>query len=553
MSSSDCLILGFYECPFPEYVGMLQAMGIDSGAYRDVALAYVEHEGQPMRALDILTHFYYEGCPYPERPFHNADFLLPAVAYLTTYLRRRGYAADYVNLPHLEKDKLHYKLQAGPKSVVITTTLYVSPHPIMALAETVREHTGGAKIIVGGPYIVNQVQTMGRGDLCTLFDYLGGDIYVLCQEGEATLAAVLEALRSGTALGNVPNLAFKNADGAFSFTAPAPEANDLAENIIDYSPFQEETPGEILSIRTSKSCPFACAFCGFPERAGKYTFLGLADVEAQLDAIAGLGRVTTLSFLDDTFNVPKRRFKDLLRLMIRKKYGFRWNCFYRADQGDQESIELMAEAGCEGVFLGIESGSDRILALMNKSARREHYLQAIPAFRRAGISTYASFIVGFPGETDDTVRESISLIEECAPEYFRGQLWYADPLTPIWQERERHGITGAGFNWSHNTMSSLQACDWIERMFLEIRNSEWLPQFGFEQWSTFYLARKGMTRPQVASFVRSFNALIGHRIVSNGADPPTELIERLRDCCQFERTAGERRMSASAIAGPSGD
>jgi hypothetical protein len=273
-------------------------------------------------------------------------------------------------------------------------------------------------------------------------------------------------------------------------------------------------------------------------------YLDVPEVEKLLDAIAKSGSVTTLTFLDDTFNVPKGRFKEILRLMARNKYGFKWNSFYRSDHGDAETIELMAQAGCEGVFLGLESGSDAMLTRMNKAARRKHYVTAIPLLRAAGISTYASLITGFPGETDDTVQETISLIEEAAPDFYRTQLWYADPVTPIWKERERYAVTGSGFNWSHKTMDAKQACDWIDRIFLVVQNSTWMPQFGFEQWSTFYLSRKGMTAQQIHTFVRCFNALIRHRMLHGRGSPPSQLMENLRLSCQFDRP---RRTSAESV------
>ncbi len=549
MPPADCLILGFFDYPFADYVAMLRAMGPDSGAYRDVALAFVEHEGQPMRALDALTHFFYEGRPAPLRPFHNADFLWPVVAYLTSYLRLRGFRAEYVNLPHLEKEKLRQKLEAGVRTVVITTTLYVSPHPILELVEQIRAYDESVKIVVGGPFIANRARESEGGELEALLEYLGGDIYVLCPEGEATLAALLGALQAGKPLSDVPNLAFRQDAGGFVFTAQVAEANDLAENVIDYSQFSPTEIGQLLSVRTAKSCPFACAFCGFPERAGKYACLEVGTVDKLLAAVANVGTVTTLTFIDDTFNVPKRRFRDILELLIARRYGFRWNCFYRCDHGDAETIELMARAGCEGVFLGVESGSDAMLARMNKTARRKDYLEAIPQLKAAGISTYASLIVGFPGETDDTVRETIDLIEETAPEFFRAQLWYADPLTPIWKQRESHAVTGMGFNWSHRTMDARQACDWIERMFLQVRNSTWLPQFGFEQWSTFYLARHGMSHEQIRSFLQAFNALIKHRLSSAGQAPPAVLVDTLRQSCRFDREQDTRPEAIATCQG----
>ena len=193
----------------------------------------------------------------------------------------------------------------------------------------------------------------------------------------------------------------------------------------------------------------------------------------------------------------------------------------------------MAEAGCEGVFLGAESGSDTMLKAMNKTSRRHHYMDAIASFRQAGISTYASLIVGFPGETEETVEETISFVEEARPEYFRAQLWYADPVTPIWQRREEWGGKGQGFAWQHNTMDAERACDWIEEMFLRVRNSTWLPQFGFEQWALFYLQRKGMSRDGVRHFVQGFNSAIRHRLLSFGGPLPQEILGALQRSADF--------------------
>jgi radical SAM PhpK family P-methyltransferase len=504
----------------------------------------MEYEGRPYRALDILNHFYNKRHNLSGVTFHNADFVWPVITYLQTYLQRRGLNVDYINLPHLEIEALKRKLTGGNvKSVAITTTLYVSPEPILELVSFVRKWCPVAKVIVGGPYISNQVRAVPRQGLTRLLSALGADIYVLCQEGEATLAAVVSALKKGTSLDFVPNLAFTSDRKHYTFTLEQPESNKLSEEMVDYRQFSGEQLGEFVTTRTAKSCPFACSFCGFPSRAGAYTYLDLDHVEKELDAIAQQRQVTTVTILDDTFNVPKARFRDILRMMIRKQYRFKWNSFYRSDHGDRETIELMARAGCEGVFLGVESGSDLMLARMNKTARRRHYLDAIAAFSANNISTYASLIVGFPGETDESVEETISFIEEARPDYYRAQLWYADPVTPIWKEREKYGVTGQGFLWRHDTMDSERACEWIERIFLLVNNSTWLPQFGFEQWSTFYLQRKGMSDAQVKRFVKAFNTAIKHRMVSFGSPQHPVILAELQKSCEFD--------SGDAAKGPS--
>ena len=527
----DCLLIGFNDTDFEDYVNLVRSMGTNTGAYRDLNLHFVEHEGKPYRSMDILNYFQDK-----ERaePFHNADFLWPVILYLGTYLSRRGLSFDYVNLFHLERDKLRDKLLNDDiLTIAITTTLYVAPHPILEIMSFIKRYNRTAKVVVGGPYILNQVRMSGPAVLQRLFRYIGADFYVIGSEGELALTNIIRALKNGSSFDDVDNVAYRNGDD-YVLTTDSGEANSLEQNVVDYGLFAKQEFGEFVSLRTSKSCPFACAFCGFPERAGKYRYLSVDLVEQELNAIRDIGTVTTLTFIDDTFNVPKKRAKEIFRMMSRNGYGFKWNCTYRCDHGDEETIELMKKAGCEGVFLGVESGSDGMLRGMNKTSRRRHYLEAIPKFREVGIATHANLIVGFPGETVESVRETIELIEETRPDFFRAQLWYCDPITPIWSQRETYGIKGAAFEWSHNTMDSRMACDLIERMFLAIENSIWLPQNGFSQWSTFYLQRKGMTFEQVKTFLGCFNAVVKDRLIYPGKKTiPPDLLDGLAKSCRF--------------------
>jgi anaerobic magnesium-protoporphyrin IX monomethyl ester cyclase len=160
-----------------------------------------------------------------------------------------------------------------------------------------------------------------------------------------------------------------------------------------------------------------------------------------------------------------------------------------------------------------------------------------------GISTYASFIVGFPGKTGATVRETIDLIEETKPEYHRARLWYADPVTPIW--RERYGIEGVGFDWKHNSMNAAEGCERVEEMFLQVKNATWMPQLGFERWSTFYLQRRGMTRKQVRRFVLSSNEVVSQQMSGSAISP--ELLETLRGCCRFDALPTDRHAEKRGV------
>ncbi len=531
---TDCLVIGFHDLDFPTYVNLVKSMGNDSGAFRDLNLSYIEFDGKPHHSMDLLNHYHFKKEHDDCRTFHNADFLWPVVVYLCSYLAKRGYSFDYVNLPHLEKDRLRDKLeQQDILTIAITTTLYVSAHPILALIEFIRRYNDKAKIVVGGPFISNLPKMTDSLTLQQLFKYMGADVYVISNEGEGALVNIIEALKNHGDLEKVENLAY-NKNGRYLTTNPSIESNDLEENMIDYSLFPREDFSEFLTLRTAKSCPFSCSFCGFPQRAGKYKYLSVDLVEKELNAIRDIGTITTLTFIDDTFNVPKERFRMMMRLMIDNNYGFKWNSFYRSDHGDAETIDLMAKAGCEGVFLGVESGSDAQLERMNKTSRRKDYMYAIKAFREAGVRTHANFVVGFPGETLDTYQETIDLIEEARPDTCRGQLWYADPITPIWKKKDEYGVKGSAFTWSHDTMDSQMACDLVDEMFLNVEGSVWLPQNGFEQWSIFYLQRKGMPYERIVEFLKCFNGIKREQLSNpEEPEPPAEFLDKLQALSQF--------------------
>jgi p-methyltransferase len=201
-------------------------------------------------------------------------------------------------------------------------------------------------------------------------------------------------------------------------------------------------------------------------------------------------------FIDDTFNVPLPRFKDLCRMMLDRGYGFDWFSYFRCSNSDDEAIDLMARAGCKGVFLGIESGSPTILANMNKAATLDKYRRGVRMLHERGVATFGSFIVGFPGETAATVDETIACIEELKFDYYRAQLWYCEPGTPIFSQRDKYELTGEGYAWRHRTMDSVEASDHVERAFKTIQGSTWLPQWSFDFWFLPYILGRGVALAQ---------------------------------------------------------
>ena len=538
----DCLIIGYNDGNTEEDVNTLRAMGASHPNYRDMKLNMIEYQGKPYRAMDIFNRFYYEGHPPGkgaiglQRIWNHTDVLWMVIMYLGTYLSRRGFSFDYVNLFQLQKDELREKLLTNDYlSVVVTTTIYNYDTPIIEVVKFVREYSPKTKIIVGGPYVAKRSETMEEHDLKAMFKYIGGDFYVRSREGEQALVNILRCIKKGSDLNSVANIAFRQ-NGDFVITRSEPELNALYENLIDYSLFPRDHVGSYVNVRITKGCPFTCAFCSFPLRTEKYNVSKLNYIQQELDSIANVGTVTGLFFIDDTLNVPLGTFKDMMRMMIARNYGFKWHCFFRADFCDEELVELMKKAGCQGVFLGLESANDQVLVNMHKTPRKHHYLAAIPLFKKMGIKVFASLFFGFPSETYDTAMETIAFLEETKPDYYRPLIWYCDPVTPIWAEKDKYGIKGYHFSWSHNTMDVATACHLVERCFMRFDVPIWVPDPGFNFVSLFLLHNRGMSFDQINTFLKCFNNVVREKLIDpTRTEPSPELIENLRKSCQFDR------------------
>lgn len=524
----DCIVVGYNDPPFERYERLIRNYGVDSEAYRDLRYSFVELHGRVLNYVDLLNYVdaTARGASRTDRRFESGEIPNLAAVYLTNYLRRRGLRAKHVNLFQKEKDRFRALLDERPACVAITTTFYILNFPAAEIVEFVRQHSPDTKIVIGGPLVANHLRAAQQGGqpyadalgmvqsdrLRAALDDLAADAYVVDAQGECTLAHIARALRDGGELTTIPNLILKR-HGRYRRTPIVPEQNPMNEVDIHWTSFAEDSLGPTLQTRTARSCAFSCAFCSYPERAGDLALASLETIEREFDAMHVLG-TRNVVFIDDTFNVPLARFKDICRLLVRKKYGFRWFSYFRCSNSDPEAFELMAEAGCAGVFLGIESGSPAILKNMSKAARVDQYATGIEALRRHDILTFGSFIIGFPGETAETVAETSAFIKSSGMDYFRTQSWYYEHGTPIARQRDKYDMQGEGFVWSHATMDSIEAQEHIDRLFFGIESSTWLPQWSFDFWFIPYALGKGISLDQFKRLVRGGNRILSLDLAS---------------------------------------
>ncbi len=507
----DCVVVGHNDVDFERRAVTARRQASASGLYQDLQMNSVLLEGRRTTYMDLLDR---ARTAATGRRAGLDVFRSPslAVVHLTSLLRRRGFSAEYVNSFNHDKERLLELLARAPATVAVTTTYYVESEPVREIVELVRRHAPFARIIVGGPYIYNLCEDLDALSLeYALRRLIGADIYIHDAQGEATLCAVVDAVRAGRLeeLRDIPNVILLEPAGKDGMirTGRVVESNGLDDNRIDWGSFPAGFFAPMVSLRTARSCPYSCSFCNYPTMAGPHVLLGLDGLEAELRFLHECG-VRYVNFIDDTFNVPLPRFKQLLRMMIRNHFDFRWVSFLRCSNADGETFTLMREAGCVAVFLGIESGHPEILKNMHKQVAPSRYRYGITKLTENGIFSLASIIVGFPGETADTVRTTIEFLESTRPTFFNAQLYYHDRRTPIHRRAAEFAITGAGYSWSHAAMGWREAAAWTKTMLATVSGSIPLTLYGFSIWAFPYLLANGITLEQLAGFGRAARPML---------------------------------------------
>ena len=199
-------------------------------------------------------------------------------------------------------------------------------------------------------------------------------------------------------------------------------------------------------IYSSKGCPYKCIYCTVAETE----WLG-RSAENVLKEIRYLKKehdLKSLTFFDETFTYDRNRVIEICNKLIEEKISIIWYCNTRSNKIDLDLLKLMKRAGCRGISLGIESGSQKILNNAKKGITVEQNEKAIAAAKAAGIKTYCSFMFGLPGETEQTAQETIEFIKKNLPNGAQFNVVVPYPNTKLFNLAVEKGWISPQIDWT---------------------------------------------------------------------------------------------------------
>jgi len=417
------------------------------------------------------------------------------LAYLAAVLEKNGHELTVFDCPALGIDhkNLAAKIASFEPDVVGITSVTPTIKSALLAAHNAKETYPNAAVVLGGPhptFLDSQI----------LSEQPDVDV-VVRGEGEETIIELLPRLVGSGDLQSVLGISFRK-NGHVIRTPDRPFIQNLDElprpayqyfTLKKYQFFGKT----ILPILTSRGCPFQCSYCVSSRMVGKmFRARKPISVVDELEWLRDVHGAGAFSFYDDAFTYDERRAIKICEEIQKRKIGIPWDCQTRVDQISEEVLVKMRDADCQLVSFGAESGCQKILDAVNKRTTIEQNEKAVKMAKEVGISVAVSVIIGYPGETPETLKQTFNFIRRTEPDYvylcvatpypgtaLRNTLenlgwkmstdWsqydlqtpvYENPLLPVDLVKTRRDFYNRFYSWSYILRQSLRGTFYSKNM-----------------------------------------------------------------------------------------
>lgn len=320
-------------------------------------------------------------------------------------------------------------------------------------------------------------------------------------EGEHVFLELLRLYDNGwdkERLALLRGLVFRDASGELVMTEPSLGAVELADlPIPDLLLGNEST--DLLCLMSSRGCPYRCVFCATGWHNSVHWMPAEKVVETIVYHLEKYPQLRRVKFWDDLFTVKFKRVERIVELLeergLTKRLSF--GVCTRADHINEALASLLKRMNCTHVSMGLESGCDRTLKHIQKGTTAEVNRRAVELLHSFGFSTEASFIVGFPQETDEDIHETYEFIKSIPINKIQVFLPITYPGTKLWKYAEERGLVSEAMDWEQldliatmaNPKSILEGFVVISEELSREELYGWLMRFKrLRQWKTLKFA-----------------------------------------------------------------
>ncbi len=381
----------------------------------------------------LLTHgyFLYEDEKEQQimKPYPTLGLL-----YISAYLRRAGFGVEIYDTTFGSRHELGERL-ARERGVLGIYTNLITRSSVLAIVREAKRH--GWTVVLGGPESANYTA-----------EYLaGGADVVVVGEGEQTLAELLPSLaRKGPhRLHGIAGVSFIDEDGAVVTNMPRPQVAD-----IDSLPWPDREQIDIaryvdvwrthhgmgsVNLITARGCPYKCKWCSHAVFGYTHRRRSFLDCAAEVQQIYDVYRPDQVWYADDVFTINHRWLHEYAAELKRRDLRLPFETISRADRMmKDEVLATLAEMGCYRIWIGSESGSQKILDAMQRGVTVEQVQWATKAAQRHGIEVGMFLMWGYDGEQLEDIEATIDHVKKANPNIFLTTVAYPIKNTPFFEK-----------------------------------------------------------------------------------------------------------------------
>ena len=393
------------------------------------------------------------------------------IALLASFVRERGgYECSLVDFEAREisspREMAEMVLGESPRYVCITTLTPRYP-TVVRMAQEIKKLDPAVIIIAGGPHVTGSPETA----VCDAISY------GIVGEGEEALLELLDTLEKGRDASGVRNLIYPDnstirINPARDFIKdldrlpfPAWDLMNLDE-YVDPAYFE----GRHLAIFSGRGCPYDCSFCASRVTwQGKVRLRSVEDVLGEIRHIVHVLGVRNLMFWDDTFASNKKRAIDICNHIREEKLDINYTVQLRGDSICEELVKVLKDSGCAFAGVGVESGNDRILEQIGKKETKELFRNAVRIMKDGGLPIIASYIIGLPGDTHHTIKETLDFALELEADQSKFMILTPCPGTRVYDLAVKRGLANPA---SFEQMESLNYYDSVAINLSEVSDED---------------------------------------------------------------------------------
>lgn len=369
----------------------------------------------------------------------SAVYFPLGLGYIASVLRQNGFAQVDVFDPEAENSnfvEIENRINNFSPEVVGLSFVTVNYAFAQKIAKIIKKINPAILVVAGGIHASALPKE-------TLLENPEIDL-VIIGEGEYTFLEICKNVSLKKNINSIPGIAYKNGKKVFftSLREPLQDLDQLpfpSRDLVDmrnyFAPSHMDIGKKSVTLISSRGCPARCTFCASSIIAGrKFRAHSPEYIIREINFLQEKYGIDHFIFEDDSFTINKERVEKLCKQLIKMKQKIVWSCFGRVTTVDKKLLDLMKKAGCYLIGYGVESGNNAILRKIKKGITKQQCLTAFRISKKAGLRTQGFFMIGHPGDTKETIMETINFAIKLNPSVAFFSPLVAYPGTEIYND-----------------------------------------------------------------------------------------------------------------------